>query len=191
MPKVGMGPVRRRQLVEATIASIHEYGLAETTVTRIANKAGVSPGIVHHYFADKDELLFETMRLMLENLRREAVELLRQAKTPEQRVFAIIDACFSSGQFSPEVVTAWLALYASSRNSKKLARILSLYHRRLRSNLMFNLRQVNANAEVGFQAEVIASLIDGLYLRAALNPDLHDMRNPHRLANRFTRELIG
>ncbi len=190
MPKLGMGPVRRRQLIDATIISIHEYGLADTTVTRIAKKAGVSPGIVHHYFADKDELLFETMRDMLENLRREAVDRFKRAKTPNQRLFAIIDASFSRQQFSPEVVTAWLALYASSRNSPRLARILSLYHRRLCSNLVSALKQIDPDENHHFQAEAIAALIDGLYLRAALNPDLHDMDSPRQLATRFVSQML-
>ena len=177
-----MGPVRRRQLIDATIETIHEYGLADATVTRIAKKAGVSPGIVHHYFADKDELLFETMRDMLSDLRRQAVLCLNRAKTPRQRVFAILDASFSSEQFSPEVVTAWLALYASSRNSASLTRILALYHHRLRSNLVDALKKLDPSGAHGFQAEAIAAVIDGLYLRAALNPALHDMNNPKALA---------
>jgi len=190
MPKLGMGPLRRRQLIDATIVSIHEYGLADTTVTRIAKKAGVSPGIVHHYFADKDELLFETMRVMLEDLRCQAVNRLKGATTPRERVFAIIDASFSREQFSPEVVTAWLALYASSRNSVRLARILSLYHRRLRSNLLFALKQVDGDGHHDFQAETIAALIDGLYLRAALNPTLHDMNSPRALATELVSQMI-
>lgn len=189
MPKVGMGPVRRRELVEATIWSIHEFGLADTTVTRIARRAGVSPGIVHHYFADKDDLLFETMRLMLANLRLEAVARLSVAQPGRDRVFAVIDASFAAGQFSPEVVTAWLALYASARKSPRLARILSLYHRRLRSNLVSGLRLVGGAGEL--EAEAIAALIDGLYLRAALNPQLHDMESPRQLARRFAAKLMA
>ena len=177
MPKLGMGPVRRRQLVDATIASIHEFGLADATVTRIAKKAGVSPGIVHHYFTSKDELLFETMRLMLENLRRIAVEKLSNANTPLERINAIIDASFAPEQFSPQVTAAWLALYASARQSQSLTRILALYHNRLRSNLLFNLKQMNTQPQnpsiFEEQAETIAAIIDGLYLRASLNPTLH------------------
>ncbi len=190
MPKLGMGPVRRRQLVDATIASIHEFGLADATVTRIAKKAGVSPGIVHHYFISKDELLFETMRLMLENLRRIAVEKLSNANTPLERINAIIDASFAPEQFSPQVTTAWLALYASARQSQSLTRILALYHNRLRSNLLFNLKQMNTQphthphmqAKIEEQAETIAAIIDGLYLRASLNPTLHLKTTSNQLA---------
>ena len=58
MPKLGMVPIRRRQLVEAAIAVIHEDGFTRATVARIAKYAGISSGMVHHYFKDKDDLLF-------------------------------------------------------------------------------------------------------------------------------------
>ena len=68
MPKLGMAPIRRKQLVEAAIAAIHEHGFANATVARIAAQAGISAGMVHHYFKDKDELLFATMRHLLAEL---------------------------------------------------------------------------------------------------------------------------
>ena len=48
MPKVGMEPLRKRQLIEATVASLHSHGFADTTVQTISRAAGVSPGIIHH-----------------------------------------------------------------------------------------------------------------------------------------------
>ena len=56
MPKLGMAPIRRKQLVEAAIAAIHAHGFANATVARIARQAGISAGMVHHYFKDKDEI---------------------------------------------------------------------------------------------------------------------------------------
>ena len=57
MPKVGMEPIRRQQLIKATMAAIDEVGLADATVARIARHAGVSAGIISHYFGGKDGLL--------------------------------------------------------------------------------------------------------------------------------------
>ena len=48
---------RRRQLVEVTIDSLAELGYVGTTLAQIATRAGVSPGLVAHYFGDKDGLL--------------------------------------------------------------------------------------------------------------------------------------
>ncbi|HIP80571.1 MAG TPA: TetR family transcriptional regulator, partial [Kiloniellaceae bacterium] len=57
MPKVGMEDLRRRQLIAATITSIHEQGFANATISRISRTAGLSGGIVAHYFDDKAGLL--------------------------------------------------------------------------------------------------------------------------------------
>ncbi len=185
MPKLGMGPIRRRQLIDAAIASIHEYGLADATVARIARKAGVSPGIVHHYFADKEELLFATMRSMLEVLRREALDRLAVSRTPRERIEAIIDASFAESQFSPDVMVAWLALYGSARQSERLAAILELYHRRLHTNLLHALKALASDTRAERLAEGLAAMIDGLYLRYALAGQRVDPSHPRGLVREY------
>lgn len=185
MPKLGMAPIRRRQLIDAAIASIHEYGLADATVARIARKAGVSPGIVHHYFADKEELLFATMRMMLQLLRREVLKRLKLARTPKARVEAIIDASFAKSQFAPDVMVAWLALYGSARQSDRLSAILGLYHRRLNANLLHALKAMLPQARAERLAEGVAAMIDGLYLRYALTAARVDPAHPRRLVRDY------
>src|SRR5690242_5465857 len=136
MPKLGMEPVRRRQLIDATIASIGRYGLADTTVQRISREAGVSSGIIHHYFGGKSELLEATMRRLLQRLGEDVVAALAAARSAEDRVIAVIDSNFASGQFEAGVVAAWLAFWAEAPHVPALRRLQRLYVRRLHSNLM-------------------------------------------------------
>lgn len=185
MPKLGMAPIRRRQLIDAAIASIHEYGLADTTVARIARKAGVSPGIVHHYFTGKDDLLFETMRQLLADLRTDVVARYARAQTPFDRLNAAIDACFGDVQFSPEVIAAWLGLYGTARQSERLQAILTIYHRRLRSNLMSDLRALVPPADAARLADGIAAMIDGLWVRYALFGGVDDPMIPRSLTRDY------
>jgi len=168
MPKLGMAPVRRKQLIDAAIATIHDHGFADATVARIAARAGVSTGIVHHYFRDKNDLLAATMRALLEILRREAVDRLRRAPDPRARVDAVIHASFGDAQFGEEVFSAWLALYGNARSSDHLQRILRIYHRRLDSNLRHDLAPLVGKTAARPVALSIAALIDGLWLRYAL-----------------------
>lgn len=185
MPKLGMGPIRRKQLVAAVIAAIHEHGFANATVARIARSAGVSSGIVHHYFADKDELLFETMRSLLGELRRDTVARQREARTPRARVNAIIDASFGDGQFNEHVFSAWLALYGNARQSERLQRILALYHRRLRANLMYDLVKLMDRPRAARLAEGIGAMIDGLWLRYALTGRPNDPEHPRGVTRAY------
>ncbi len=168
MPKVGMEPIRRRQLIDATIASMGEHGLADTTVQTISRGAGVSPGIIHHYFGGKDELLTATMRSMLQQLRADVTERLATAGSPRERLEAIIDCNFAAGQFEPRVVAAWLGFWAQAPHNAALARLQRVNARRLHSNLLHSLRLLLPAEHAGRVAVGLAAMIDGLWLRFAL-----------------------
>ncbi len=43
MPKVGMQPIRRRQLIDATLSTINEVGINDATIAQIARRAGYPP----------------------------------------------------------------------------------------------------------------------------------------------------
>ncbi|SNB78366.1 transcriptional regulator, TetR family [Arboricoccus pini] len=167
MPKVGMQPVRRQQLMDATIRAIHRHGLGETTVQRIAAEAGVSTGIVHHYFRGKNDLLATTMRWLLIQLNRDLVARLAHHRTPRARLLAVLDANFDDSQFQPEVVSAWLAFWAQSSHEAELARLRDVYTGRTLSNLLHPLRQIVSPKQARLMATTLAALIDGLWLRAA------------------------
>jgi TetR/AcrR family transcriptional repressor of bet genes len=180
-----MAPIRRRQLVEAAIAVIHERGFANATVARIARRAGISAGLVHHYFRDKDDLLFTTMRHLLAELRADAVARLAKAREPRQRLCAIIDACFGEAQFEEQVFSAWLALYGNARQSDRLRKIVSLYHRRLKSSLVHELRRLVPESEAPRLADGIGSMIDGLWLRYALTGKPQHPETPRALTRDY------
>jgi TetR/AcrR family transcriptional repressor of bet genes len=169
MPKVGMEPIRRQQLIEATIASLSRYGFADATISRISKEAGVSAGIIHHYFASKGDLLEATMRSLLEQFRQDVVKRLAQAATPEERLYAIIDGNFAPNQFDRPVIVAWLSFWAQVPHVPGLARLQRINARRLRSNVLHELRQLLPAGRAAETAMGLAALIDGLWLRASLD----------------------
>jgi TetR/AcrR family transcriptional repressor of bet genes len=185
MPKLGMAPIRRHQLINAAISVIHEEGFNHATVARIARRAGVSSGMVHHYFKDKDELLFATMRHLLAELRNDAAARLKAASGSAARIRAIIDASFGDAQFDERVFSAWLALYGNARQSQRLQRILSVYHRRLRSSLLHDLKPLIGADGAYRLAEGIAAMIDGLWLRYALTGKPDDPETPRALTRDY------
>ncbi len=191
MPKVGMKAIRRKQLVQAAIATIHQHGFARATVARIAHTAGVSSGIVHHYFADKDELLFATIWEMLAELRRDTVDRQKHAASPRERINAIIHASFSDKQFDEQVFSAWLALYGNARQSDRLKRLLRLYHRRLHANLMAELVKLMDRERSADLAEGIGAMIDGLWLRYALTGRPDNPAHPRAITRAYFEASAG
>ncbi len=47
---LGRAETRRAQLIEVTIDSLAEVGYVGSTLAQIGRRAGVSPGLVAHYF---------------------------------------------------------------------------------------------------------------------------------------------
>lgn len=170
MPKVGMEPIRRAALMEAAIAEIGAAGSLDVTVGQIAKRAGMSSALAHHYFGGKDQIFVAAMRQILRDYSAIVRREFAGAHDPAARVRAIIRANFASECFDPATVSAWMTFYGQAQTNPDALRLLRLYQRRLRSNLTHALRPLcDAPQEA---ADMVAALIDGLYIRAALTaPD--------------------
>ena len=168
MPKIGMEPLRRRALVDATLKTIGDNGSLSVTMQEIARNAGVSAALAHHYFGSKEQLLVASMRSLLAQLKADTVSALRNVETPRQRISAIIDVSFHAEQFAPEIVAAWLAFYTEAQRSDETRRLLVIYARRLQSNLLSCLKQLCLPDDAARIAEGTAAMIDGLYIRKGL-----------------------
>ena len=167
MPKLGMEPLRRASLVQATIAEIGRAQSLDVTVGQIAKTAGMSTALAHHYFGGKDQILLAAMRHILTEYSAVVRASLGKANTPLARAEAIITASFDETCFAPATVAAWMTLYAAAPTQPQMKQLLSVYQSRLRSNLTHALRTLTKDPQA--QAETLAALIDGLYLRAALS----------------------
>lgn len=167
MPKLGMEPIRKAQLIKATFECIHKYGFAGTTIKRISNQAGASTGIISHYFGGKGGLLEATMRNLLKLLGRNAQQGTNLSDDPKDRLIAIINSNFAEQQITPEAVTVWLAFWGQALHDPALARLQKVNIGRLRSNLRYWLKQLLPGELACFTADGLAALIDGLWLRGA------------------------
>lgn len=167
MPKLGMEPIRRAALVEATITEIGTTGSLDVTVAQIARRAGMSSALAHHYFGGKEQIFLAAMRHTLMLYAAGVRGALVMAHDPRARCEAIVRASFAGPNFRREVVAAWLNFYVLAQVSPEAKRLLAVYQGRLRSNLTGNLRAL-VGPRAPEVADRIAALIDGVYLRQSL-----------------------
>ncbi|NSX54546.1 choline-binding transcriptional repressor BetI [Parasulfitobacter algicola] len=167
MPKVGMEPIRRNALLNATIAEISARGTLDVTVSQIARRAGMSSGLAHHYLGGKEDIFIAAMRHILTLYGTETRNAMQGTHCPRQRLEMIIHTSFSQMHFQPAMISAWLNFYVLAQRLPAAQRLLNIYRCRLRSNLTFALRPLTDTPEM--VADTLSALIDGLYLRQALN----------------------
>jgi betaine-aldehyde dehydrogenase len=168
-PKDPLEESRRSQLIDVTIDSLAELGFVGTTLAQIAARAGVSAGLVAHYFGEKDGLLDAAFRSLTRRVTDQVRARLVTIATPRGRIQAIIDANLAPEEFDQRTGTAWLAFWGQVLQVKSLRRVQSVYQRRTLSNLKSSLKQLVPAEEAQSLAAMIAAMIDGVWLRAALS----------------------
>ncbi|MFS0828969.1 transcriptional regulator BetI [Pseudomonas phoenicis] len=187
MPKVGMQPIRRQQLIDATLQAVDQVGLGDASIALIARLAGVSNGIISHYFRDKNGLIAATMRHIM-NMLNEGVIARRQALTdtrPRAQLQVIIEGNFDASQVTGPAMKTWLAFWASSMHQPSLHRLQRINDHRLYSNLCYQFRRALPADQARSAARGLAALIDGLWLRGALSGDAFDTDQAVRIAYEY------
>jgi betaine-aldehyde dehydrogenase len=169
VPRDEVEEARTRQLIEVTIDSLAEVGFVGSTLAQIASRAGVSPGLVAHYFGDKDGLLEATFRTLARRISERMKIRSAAAHTPRGRIQAVIDANLAAEEFDKRTGTAWLAFWGQVLHMPALMRVQAVYQRRMLSNLTHALNKLMPLAEARSLSAMIAAMIDGVWLRAALS----------------------
>jgi len=187
MPKVGMPDIRKPQLVQATMAVIDRVGLHAASIALISKEAGVSTGIINHYFGGKHGLLEETMREILRQLSVTITKALKElpANAHQQRINAIINGNFEGYQAENKVAKTWLAFWSYSMHDAQLKRLQRVNEKRLISHLLIELKELLEPEQAELVAHGIASLIDGIWLRGTLNPEGIDANKARAIINDY------
>ena len=125
--------------------------------------------MVAHYFGDKDGLLDAAFRSLARRVGDRVRARLRQSSNPRSRIQAVIDANLSPEEFAQKTGTAWLAFWGQVLHVPSLKRVQQAYQRRTLTNLRSALKELVSADEAQKLAAMIAAMIDGVWLRAALS----------------------
>jgi AcrR family transcriptional regulator len=86
------GDARRSELISAAIRVMRRQGLLETTTRDVAAEAGVSPGLVHHYFKSQDELVSEAFAQVAKDDLTRVSDAVRASSGAIARLSTLVDA---------------------------------------------------------------------------------------------------
>ncbi len=108
MPKLGMGPIRRQQICSAAAAVIAREGFAGTTMRMVADEAGVSTGMLNHYFANRAELLTQTLVHVSERSQGRYEHAIEGVPPGVERLEALLDSVLADDAESIETWHVWI-----------------------------------------------------------------------------------
>ena len=169
-PTAEQGHEVRQRLLAAAVELIPERGWTAVSTRVLADRAGVSPSVVHYHFASVTALLNEavvtTMRAVLE----QATAFLDTARTPDEVVDALIGAVDQYSGADP-MSLLFVEAYLAGTRDEDLHRQLGAVVDTLRGRLA-DWFTVHAVPEPAQTAAVLAAAIDGILLHRGLGAGL-------------------
>src|SRR5690349_12559279 len=169
---------RREQLIEAALAVASRDGIDAATVRAVAAEAGVSLGVVHYCFQDKDELLRAMAHAITSaNLERSLGELPPQADDPESVIEGVIDALWAGIRESRGPQLLSYELTTSSLRHAELNQVAIEQYRGQWAAAEQVLGLVERSANVGWSvprgtlARTVVAVIDGFSLAWLVDGD--------------------
>lgn len=191
MAKRSIKAMRRDELMEAAIAVIGEEGMSGATMAAIAKRAGMSAGLVNHYFESKEELMALAMRNLSNLFRQDIMKLAPADPTPAQRLKAIVDGSFAPQHLGvPKRAATWMQFMIAAQTEPRIRHLYHLTGARFLSNIRYAVRRLLPADDVNDAVDGIAALIDGFFWQSAGEYEEEDLERARRICWRYVCLLI-
>jgi len=164
---------RRLSLIEAATRVLARERTPGASVRMIAGEAGVSPGLVTHYFPAIDSLMAAAYAHVVAQVEESVEEAVAAAgPDPRARLSAFVTANFGPKIAHPDLLGCWIAFWNLVRSRPEIAQQRIEQNAELRPRLEALLAACGlAKQEIGPAATAIGALVDGLWLELCLSPD--------------------
>lgn len=165
---------RRADLIAATQELVAEGGPQAATVRAIAARAGVTAGLIRHYFQTKDELGRAAYRSLMDGMTAKGADAIEGVGAhPEERLAAFVAASLRPPVLDLSAVVLWAGYLHKVRTDPELLRAHEagyLGYRNILQSLIAALDRPAAPEQQRGEAIACNALIDGLWLEGSILP---------------------
>ncbi len=183
---------RRLSLIEATARVLARAGAGGASVRTIATEAGVSPGLVGHYFDGVDALIAATYAHVGAQVSAALAAAVEGAgDDPRTRLTAYVTASFAPPIADPALLATWIAFWSLVTPRAEIARLHDDIYAAYRRDIESLLGDCGvAPGKRRLAAIAITALVDGLWLELCLSPDTFSAAEARLIAERQIAALL-
>lgn len=166
---------RRDALIQATQTLVAEGGPAAATVRAIAERAGVTPGLIRHYFGSKDELSRAAYRALMDGMTDRGQDALEGVGAePGERLAAFVAASLRPPVLDGRAVGLWAGYIHQVQSDPALLSLHETGYLRYRDTLQSLIADLDRPgvdaARLRQEAIACNAVIDGLWLEGGVLP---------------------
>lgn len=184
---------RRQSLIEATARCLAERGAAGVSVRTICAEAGVSPGLLRHYFGGVSDAIAETYRWTGRQIADALEAAVREAGSePRARLLAYVTASFRPPIASPDLLASYVALWSLTRSDPAIAAVRADVYGDFRAGLEELISEYRPDLKnARLPSVALTALIDGLWLELSLGQAPFTAEEAVALAEKSLDALLG
>jgi TetR/AcrR family transcriptional regulator, transcriptional repressor of bet genes len=189
--------VRQRELIDAALACIAELGLQGATVREVALRAGVTPGLIRHYFHTKERLIAAAYEKVTSEMNA-AVGAAMGEGPARLKLARFIRASLTPPVVDPQTLSLWAAFIGAVHIDPALAAVHAKGYAAYRGDVETLVAAMRADqgitptpAATHAEAVAINALIDGFWLELSLSADAFDGLDMVALAQSSAAALFG
>jgi AcrR family transcriptional regulator len=174
-PRLGVAPVRRDQIIRATLRCLARNGASGLRTKEVAREAGVSQGILHYYFTNKRAILIAALETVVADLNRRLTRRLEGAPDAATRLRAVIKGCLALADENREFWVVFVQFWGEMMHDRELSRVNATLYRQFRRTLGALVAQgVRAGLFRRVDPEeagaIILGVVDGVSLQRTFDP---------------------
>jgi len=166
--------VRREELLAITVSCLARLGPRGTTGREICRQAGVSHGLIRHYFRNPDNLLLETYEQLCDHMLAALEATLAEVETdPWGGLRRFYTAVFSQQWANADIIGAWMVFWQLVRSREDFAAVSEAYNEKQRILLhraLSLLPQRDDAPPLDNTIAIISAVMDGLWIEVYLAP---------------------
>jgi TetR/AcrR family transcriptional regulator, transcriptional repressor of bet genes len=186
---------RREALIAAAQELVAEGGPKAATVRAIAERAGVTAGLIRHYFASKDELSQAAYRALMDQMTDFGAHLLDNAPPdPLSRLAIFVAASLRPPVVDGKAVGLWAGFIHQVRSDPALLAVHESSYLRFRNALQALIADLPRSADATqLRREAIAcnAVIDGLWLEGSVLPEIFGPGELEEIGLRSVGSILG
>lgn len=189
--------IRRAQLTSATYNVVSKKGYYNFTIKDIAQEAGMSTGLIHYYFKNKQDLLLNLLREINRNIRASLQQDLEHLSDPIDRLAAFIErACnlvMQEKNYFYVLLDFWTQLNHNERMRTAIQKLYKSYRDVCSEILNEGIEQGKFNnIDVRYTATMIVSMVQGLIIQYVIDPDAFDYAHyAHKIKNQIIENILN
>jgi AcrR family transcriptional regulator len=161
---ISIRTIRRQEILQAAFHTLQKRGMTATTIESVAKKLKAPKSLIHYHFQNKQELIVLTLRYAHALRQRSIVEKLKTARSPSERIWAIVSVNLSPAYVNPDWSNVWISFTAKSLDEQELAILQKVIRRRERSNLLHALRLITSEHVAVDSVQAIMALVEACRL---------------------------